>query len=808
MVYRFQGVSGTLESHPTFAKSIHFNQATSFGVKNKIKDLLKKKETVILTSVEKNNYQDISALIDIGAHERGKNNQQVAMELAQHFRGSSIQYVLFFKEDQLAAWKVSGTDADIIMLPSTDATVIEKYLSVKPEERFTYYPQTNATGTDILQAREARARVTVDVATTMSDFLQAVMRMRQLFAGQTIEIVISRALKEKLGPAPTLDNLYDCLEQFEHDKLADDVFKSACKQLFDVVQNDFDQRLLDMDAKTSIRLFPVFQSLLVGENLMVLPSHYGKEKTLEIFLQIKKNVLEAWNKAMHYPGVYILDSRYETHTSIEKQCDHIIQQAMIFCREYQQTSLSVGTEVSIEQQQETQVQVKLKVEQQIDPRAELLKARHPDLGLANILSVDAHGNLTGNDAMRNRLGFIWNNSPWAAKMDWSDRLWLSSDFYMIHDRQMINTLPNGMSQKPVFATLFWKSADTDAVHGLIVSQEEAEVLAKRLTAGLLNSPSCQIWLETTGCHIPLAGVRPANLVENVSYQILKEQISVLNGDVVLLAEKKEWFWFKSDHIPILQQQMMKQDKQEDSTLLVALAKKISGNVIKQQEETAEHVLVEDFLPKPPSPKQPESTFQSEQTHKPEPQASSEMLDIARQSVEEQHHINFAALTREVAETFTKDDANKALKKIEKKSEKPSIIQKEQEHKALCLHEKVEQELKSEKIYRPSEREQQFIQELTGYIDDRIAQAIEDKSRFHTFFGWVAGMSSSLKICSATKMISAIQNPHKKIEFTHDELIALSNNNLGNKVSDFIDVHPVQYCQSVKENSYNLSKRYW
>ena len=634
LVHRIQGVSGTLGSHPTFAKSIHFNQATSFGVKNKIKDLLKDKDTVILTSGEKSDYHGISALIDIGAHERGKSNQEVAQELAEHFQGSSIQYVLFFKEDQLAAWKVGGTEADIVMLPSTDPAVIEKYLRVKPDERFTYYAQTNATGTDILQAREARARVTVDVTTTLSDFLQAVMRMRQLFAGQTIEIVISHALQEKLGHSATLDDLYSCLEQFEHDKLADDVFKSACKQLLDVVQNDFERRLLDMNAKTSIRLFPVFQSLLVGENLTVLPAHYGEEKTIEILLQIKKNGLEAWDNAMHYPGGDIVDSRYETHASIEKQCDDIIQQAMTFCRENQQTSLSLGTEVSIEQQQETQVQVELKVEQQTDPRAELLKARQPDLSWANIFSVNAQGDLTGDHTKRNRLAVIWNNSPHAAKMDWSERLWLSTDFYMIHDRQTINTLPSEISQKPVFATLFWKSIDTDVVQALIVSQEEAEVLAKRLTAGLLKTPSCQIWLETTGCHFALAGERPANLVENVSYQMLKEQISVLDGDVVLLAEKKEWVWFKPDHIPVLQQQMMKQEKQEDATLLVALAKKIQGKVI-TREETAERVSANDFLPKPLlSKQQPQSTSQLEQIIKPELLASDEIVEVARQSVDE------------------------------------------------------------------------------------------------------------------------------------------------------------------------------
>ena len=153
---------------------------------------------------------------------------------------------------------------------------------------------------------------------------------------------------------------------------------------------------------------------------------------------------------------------------------------------------------------------------------------------------------------------------------------------------------------------------------MVVSQEEAEVLAKRLTAGILNPPSCQIWLETTGCHFALAGVRPTNLTENASYQMLKEQISVLDGDVVLLAEKKEWVWFKSDHIPILQQQMMKQEKQEDATLLVALAKKIQDKVI-TREETVERVSANDFLPKPLlSKQQPQSTSQ----------------EVARQSVDE------------------------------------------------------------------------------------------------------------------------------------------------------------------------------
>ena len=63
-------------------------------------------------------------------------------------------------------------------------------------------------------------------------------------------------------------------------------------------------------------------------------------------------------------------------------------------------------------------------------------------------------------------------------------------------------------------------------------------------------------------------------------------------------------------------------------LLVALAKKIQGQVI-TREETAEHVSAKDFLPRPPlSKQQTESTSQPEQIIKPEVLASSEMAGVA------------------------------------------------------------------------------------------------------------------------------------------------------------------------------------
>ncbi|MBA2655499.1 MAG: AAA family ATPase [Tatlockia sp.] len=102
----------------------------------------------------------------------------------------------------------------------------------------------------------------------------------------------------------------------------------------------------------------------------------------------------------------------------------------------------------------------------------------------------------------------------------------------------------------------------------------------------------------------------------------------------------------------------------------------------------------------------------------------------------------------------------------------------------------------------------FKNALNGYISDRRKQEVRDKSTYHTFFGWVSGMSSTLKISAAENIIDALNNPKKLIEFDHDELVALKNGNLGVVMKKFESLLPEQYKESVKNDSYNLSRRTW
>ena len=564
-----QGFSGTMGSFPTFHDRIDFDVTTSFGTRNFIKTLLINKNIAFAVK-GKEHLEGCYALIDRGAHRRGQTNQQVAEELAKKFTNPEIDYVLFFKEDSLCAWKVGGTAEDIIKLPSTEPDVIERILKIKPHQRFTYYDQNHTTGIDIIQTPKARALMTVDVTTTMEDFLQAVMRMRQLSAEQTVEIVMTEALQAKLGAEPTLERLYTCLEEFEREKLAADVFKAACKKLYDVVQHDLDQRMLHCHAEESVELFKKYQSLLVDTNQDVLLVAYGERNTHEILSEIKETVLKRWQE---------VTASSEIKQELAVQCDTIIEDALTYCHPTQTTTLDLGTEVSIEQHQETQLQLELKTEVQMEIVDETLSAKPVRLEWAKTCALNESGMLLGSIEDVNTLNDLWRQHPFYAKkypgIQWSNYLSLSTQFYTSHDRQSLAFLDSYFPAKPVLSTLFWSDGTT--VHALVVSQEEASVFAQRISQHAQNDALFQskytFWLETAN-GLTIAGNRPKSIEKEPQYRALKEQVYLLDGDASLLASKKSFEWFSARHFSFLKKQMQLQKKMEDATLLKDLEKRI------------------------------------------------------------------------------------------------------------------------------------------------------------------------------------------------------------------------------------------
>lgn len=577
LVKRFQGLSGTPENYPTYHESIDFDISKSFGTKHRLKSLLREKNTELLVQGEEEVTQ-LSAVIDIGAHKLGQTNLEVVKELAANLQDTAIEYVLFFHNDKLCAWKVGGNQSDIVPLNSTNQEVIQKSLKVGPEKCFFYYDQNHATGIDLVQSQCACAAVSVDVSTTLTSFLQAVARMRGLSAGQSVKIVLSPALKIKLGDEASLDELYVYLEEAEKQKIAADVFKAACKKLHAVVQNDLDQRLMSVKAKDGVQLFASFQNLLVEKNPDDIIELYGKNiqesATAEILDLIRDSILIEWQNATNSTNI---------DPKLEEQCNTIINKALLFCEGTQKTNLELGTQVSIEQHQQVQIELKTQTKLAVDiPK---LEKQRINLIWASSVDFTEHGSLTITQDEYATLTSLWHSNPYYQEqypeINWSDKLLVSKQFYMTHKHQELGMLSTSCPLKSPLATLFWQ--ESGQVHALLLCQEEAEVFAKRITGKKKFSRTPQhLWLESIN-GLSLAGHRPEDIEQNLEYRSLKEQIYTLDGEAPLLSLQEELYWFTDKHLPVLQKQMSLQNKQDYSVALRQLTKRLNNDVSAEDE---------------------------------------------------------------------------------------------------------------------------------------------------------------------------------------------------------------------------------
>lgn len=203
---QIQGFTGTPWNSDTFHDKI--KTETTIGTDGKTIRLLWKqcqKRTFGLSSTAfpaildnllntQKGVKDFRAIIDTGAIFNGVNNEIVAHEILMRYKSDSkIKGVCFYRKDQLMVLERGKTDPIPFHLSS-----------LKEDERFTYYDHRHTTGTDIKQARRARAVVTIGKDTTSRDLLQGVWRMRQLGKGQEITVVYPSALNEILRQSSKL----------------------------------------------------------------------------------------------------------------------------------------------------------------------------------------------------------------------------------------------------------------------------------------------------------------------------------------------------------------------------------------------------------------------------------------------------------------------------------------------------------------------------------------------------------------------------------------------------------------------------
>jgi hypothetical protein len=218
-----RGFTGTLWNKGTYHDS--FNALFDDGARGQVVTLAytqaKDKVSTVKIKKAKNlhkeliidnpKYRHVKALIDAGGALKELDLKEVAEDWLKALtkQGSPIQGVVYFDK---------VTDQAYILERGESAPIPLTKSSCPIDKRVTIYDQKHTTGTDIKQAIDAVALVTVSKGMIIRDFIQAVGRMRQLASGQRIEIAVLEqdavAIRELLKLDPKAELKIDDVLRF------------------------------------------------------------------------------------------------------------------------------------------------------------------------------------------------------------------------------------------------------------------------------------------------------------------------------------------------------------------------------------------------------------------------------------------------------------------------------------------------------------------------------------------------------------------------------------------------------------------
>lgn len=201
-----KGFSGTFSEAETFHDSL--NVLKEVGTDGKTVSLLWKNsrrsvnvlhtaENPLLILKEILAIDHFHAIIDAGALFKDIPAATIANELL--LAKKNIEAVTYFDGDKRMVVKRGQ-----IALPANQC-------EVHPSTCFTFYDQQHCTGTNIKQAPNAKAAVTINKNQTLRDILQAVWRMRGLALGQKVHFVLPNEVRDIIssmlgkGAAASLD---------------------------------------------------------------------------------------------------------------------------------------------------------------------------------------------------------------------------------------------------------------------------------------------------------------------------------------------------------------------------------------------------------------------------------------------------------------------------------------------------------------------------------------------------------------------------------------------------------------------------
>lgn len=129
--------------------------------------------------------KDCRALIDVGALIKNKAGKEVAEKLLKVTDPLNIDGIVYY--DEANELKILERNSGLSLLLQESA--------IPKDRRMTYYNQTHTFGSDIAQARDARALVTISEVVKKFELFQAIWRMREIDQGQTLTLLLPKNIQ-------------------------------------------------------------------------------------------------------------------------------------------------------------------------------------------------------------------------------------------------------------------------------------------------------------------------------------------------------------------------------------------------------------------------------------------------------------------------------------------------------------------------------------------------------------------------------------------------------------------------------------
>lgn len=540
-------------------------------------------------AANKDNIEKIRAWIDLGASFKGVSNKEVAHQFAEYFAAkSTLHYILYFGENNHLYALKSGNNSRNqmpILLKSSDRDYIQQRLQCSPAQCFTYYDQVHCTGTDIAQAKDAHALVTVGLKTLERDLLQAVMRMRELKGNQRITFVISKELQEAHPEIlPTDWNaksiLKICVEN-QITRLTDDHFRSTIQKIRNSLRNHLLEcilhaKTLDEKHKLSQAFEEVFftnvsksafdqfkhVTSLEKTNIVLRNIVEGVQKSAiegtqklgnshqnEIISNtntgefIEEGVMGQLQRLMKKAGISISSKEVN---DFRTKLNAIVEEALPICPlQVMQPVISTSlldTEVSVEREEENEQQKTLETELDQSTRLdaaplEIKKWLRLNLNAFNLEPDAGHGGVA-----LYSLEFMTNTHGKKRNWKFSPNILVSENFMNTCESQ-----PNKLDayKKDNIFVLMLQDNKFNTLKALLLTPEEAAQFKEKIKD--YEDQTRYFWIESVH-QTRLIGKKPASSDLHPSYTAIIEQISLFNGDTDILCKESNWLLSEEEQV--------------------------------------------------------------------------------------------------------------------------------------------------------------------------------------------------------------------------------------------------------------------